>query len=585
MTEFWFDSNFFIAAREINKLQILKRLFSELRTKYQFKITRRVRNEIKFFDNIIRIYFQTENIQSSPEFRSFCFNVKSCLGSSKYNDEPADQSLAFGACNSSANKVFIVSNDEGFRKAKQIESNLMKSVKIVEPMEFIEQIIPDIPDDSFCKELENLIVNYADHFIKYRLKDPKKPRPIESILQNLLLYSTTTVSAVTTTVLPDNYLNAINRYISSEILSKSDENLIKPVEKYFLPFAKIYSSDITQERDILTRSLYLRFPEIISELNEVGKKSTNGILKYYRGIQELVERKVLNLRIEETIHYYQDCLFEKAFLHFNPLLETKWSVNLSPSTIQDLKLLFGIFQLHFANFGLVEYLIQSSYWQKSNEIKNIFQMLINIKNQNISEDINKFNVEDITLLFNLGLYFCNAGNIFGLHIFDVLFNLDTNKLKNLEWYLDYLKRYILELRINERKISPQMEEKFLHFLNESDLADNTKVKFDRSLELNEMTPLENTNFLYKQIFYFMRALEQDAYYETYCWNDSIRSIVIVHIPYNLCNNLKNVKTLKVLGGNLQTKKISLSKKKNARIIIELDINCKLYLERFKLEII
>ena len=277
--------------------------------------------------------------------------------------------------------------------------------------------------------------------------------------------------------------------------------------------------------------------------------------------------------------------FEKAFLHFNPLLETKWSFNLSSSTIQDLKLLYGIFQLHFANFGLVEYLIQSSYWQKSTEIKNIFQMLINIKNQNISEDINEFNVEDLTLLFNLGLYFCNSGNIFGLHIFDVLFNLDTNKLKNLEWHLDYLKRYILELRINERKISPQMEEKFLHFLNESDLANNTKVKFDRSLELNEMTPLETTNFLYKQIFYFMRALQQDAYYETYCWNDSIRSIVIVHIPYNLCNNLKNVKTLKVLGGKLQTKKISISKKKNARIIIELGINCKLYLERFKLEII
>ena len=49
MTEFWFDSNFFIAAREARQIPLLKRLFAQLRTTHQFYMTKRIKSELFFF--------------------------------------------------------------------------------------------------------------------------------------------------------------------------------------------------------------------------------------------------------------------------------------------------------------------------------------------------------------------------------------------------------------------------------------------------------------------------------------------------------------------------------------------------------
>ena len=35
------------------------------------------------------------------------------------------------------------------------------------------------------------------------------------------------------------------------------------------------------------------------------------------------------------------------------------------------------------------------------------------------------------MLYNLGLFFCNTGNIFGLQLFDVLFELTSSKILNI----------------------------------------------------------------------------------------------------------------------------------------------------------
>ena len=133
MTEFWFDSNFFIVAREVKELPLLKRLFGDLRGIHQFKITRRIRDEIFFFNEIIRLFFKTITIENSPEFQNFCNSVRYCLKNSKANNEPADQSLAFAATHSN-NNTYIVTNDEGFTNAKKIEQALMRNVQIIEPM-------------------------------------------------------------------------------------------------------------------------------------------------------------------------------------------------------------------------------------------------------------------------------------------------------------------------------------------------------------------------------------------------------------------------------------------------------------------
>jgi len=133
MTEFWIDSNFFIAAREARQLPLLKRLFAQLRTNHQFHMTKMIRGELHFFNDIIGLYFKVVSIENSTEFRNFCSSVRYSLGNSKSNNEPADQSLAFAAAQSD-NDNYLVSNDEGFKGAKKIKQGFMSNVQIIEPI-------------------------------------------------------------------------------------------------------------------------------------------------------------------------------------------------------------------------------------------------------------------------------------------------------------------------------------------------------------------------------------------------------------------------------------------------------------------
>jgi len=323
----------------------------------------------------------------------------------------------------------------------------------------------------------------------------------------------------------------------------------------------------------------------LSDLRGEIDDSQKEIYKYHKGIEELIERELFRVRIEETIHYFQDCLFEDAFLHFSPLLETNWCFPLKVQTLQNLKLLYGIFQLSFGNFSYVNHLMDVGFWKETSEVKQTFNLLLDIKNGKVSDNINEYFKDDLSLLYNLGLFFSNMGNIFGLQIFDVLFKLTTENLKSLEWSNDFLKRYVLELRINQREFSEEMETKFLNFLQKKDLENNTSVKFDRNSEVPELTDIEDTSFFFKQPFYLMRVEEQEENNKTYCWSDGIRSIVSLIIPKQTCSNLKNVRSIQILSGHIKTKRPSPKEKKNARIFIELNENCTLNLELFKLNIL
>lgn len=581
MTEFWIDSNFFIAAKETNQIPLLKRLFAQLRNTHQFFITKRIRNEVFFFNDAIRLYFKTITVDNTSEFRNFCFSVRYCLGNSKGKDEPADQSLAFAAAQSD-NENYVVTNDEGFQKAKEIKKGFMSNVQVIEPMEFLELVIPELSDANLISELEKLIIDFADHFIKHRLRDQ---RPIERILENLLLYSTTKDPLTSIKTLPDELRILLQRFISNEILTPQEENKIKLVEKYLMPFVAVYSSDDVHEKSLLIKTLYIQIPRLLSEFKDDATTSQEEIFKYHKGIEELIERELFRLRISETVYNLEECLFDEAYIHFIPLLETNWSFTPKPRALHDLKLLYGIFQLYFDNSKLIVQLIENGFWDQQSEIKQIFELFLQIKEGNISEMINEIGEEDLTIVYNLGLFFCNTGNNFGVKIFDALFQIPYEVLEDFPWHLDYLKRYSLELKINQKKITEPMKLKFLKYLDKKDLEDNTRKKLDRNSELSEPTPLEEAPFFYKQDFFLIRSIEDDDKCEAYCWNDSIRSIIIISIPKNLCSNFKNVRIIKLISGMIKTKRISMQNKKNARIIIELEENFVISLERFKLNII
>ena len=581
MTDFWIDSNFFIAARQARQLPLLKRLFAQLRTTHQFNMTKMIKSEVFFFQEPIDIYFKVSSTDNSADFRNFCASVRFCLKNSKRNNEPSDQSLAYGAAQSD-NDNYLVTNDEGFKKAKENQQRFMNNVRVIEPMEFLELVIPDITDSNLIRDLEKLIIHFADHFIKHRLRDQ---RPIESILENLLLYSTNKDSLTPIQTLPDDLRLLLQRFIANEILPPHEDRRIVLIKRYLLPFVSVYSSNDAQERNLLTKSLYIQMPELLSDLRGKIDVSQKEIFKYRKGIEELIERELFRVRIEETIHYFQDCLFEDSFLHFSPLLETNWCFPLKIQTLQNLKLLYGIFQLSFGNFDYINHLMDVGFWKETSEVKQTFNLLIAIKNGEIPNNINEYLVEDLSLLYNLGLFFCNTGNIFGLQLFDTLFELSTESLEKLDWHKDFLKRYILELRINQREFSGEGKIKLLNFLQKKDLENNTLVKFDRNSEVTELTAIEDTNFLFKQPFYLMRAEEQDKYNKTYCWSDGIRSIVSLIIPQQICLNFKNVKSIQILSGDIKTKRPSPKEKKKARIFIELDENCTLNFERFKLNIL
>ena len=103
--------------------------------------------------------------------------------------------------------------------------------------------------------------------------------------------------------------------------------------------------------------------------------------------------------------------------------------------------------------------------------------------------------------------------------------------------------------------------------------------------LEEFTPLDNTKFIFRQRYYLIQFEKVNGFYEAYCWNDNIKSIVILKIPNKCAEHLENVRYLKIKEGNIMTKNVPLGKKIKGRIMIFLDDNCILEYNRFKMEIV
>lgn len=583
MTEFWFDSNFFIVANETRKVPILRKLFIQLRTKHSFNITNRIRNEVFFFNELLRLVFKVTNIELSQEFSSFCTKVKFCLKNSKNLDEPADQSLAYAA-GLSDNQCYIVTNDEGFKRAKKNLSRFMEKVEIIEPMEFIQRIISEINDRKFQNELEDLILIYANHFIKHRLKDPTNPRPIEDILQNLLYYTTISATKVVISTLPEDLYSVLRKVMANQVLNPQEEQKIELVKKYFLPFALLNASESEDERNLRTNLLYVEIPELLVDLKQLNEENSEEIFKFSLGMEELIERELVRIRIEETIHYLQDCNFDEAYLHFIPLIESNWCFSLDTRTKEDLKLLYGIFQLHFGKFNYLSELLKTNLWGEYSGIKQIFELLLDIKDGSDSMKIESSLDEEITMIYNLGLFFSNSGNSFGLQLFNALIELSNERIKTFNWYQEFLKRYILELKVSRQEINPLLREKLLYFIPKKELEDNTSMNFDRQFELKNFTSINLTPILYKQPFFYIRSVDFNEFWKVYCWNDSIRSIIILLIPKILRSNFKNIRTISIIEGKIRTKKPILKEKKNARIIIEIDDSSILDFKIFQLKI-
>ena len=78
--------------------------------------------------------------------------------------------------------------------------------------------------------------------------------------------------------------------------------------------------------------------------------------------------------------------------------------------------------------------------------------------------------------------------------------------------------------------------------------------------------------------------EDDKIYEVLCWNEIIKSFVMLQIPRKLKHNLKNAISLIIKYGNIKTKNVPVRKKKIARIVIMLDETCKLDFEQFHMDI-
>lgn len=599
MTEYWLDANFFIPAEKfhhyLTTFNDVIAFIGRKKKEYSLKITKRVSNEVKRFSNLIHIYFKTVTIENSQEFRDYCKETRFAIGYSKEKKEPADNSLAFAAL-TSENDAFIVTNDEGFLKIKRKKPNLLKNVEIIEPTDFLKKIMLEVEDDDFKERIRFLIIHYSEHFITFRLKNQ---RSITRILESLLVVGTiTTLVPISTKIgtpqkgLPKRDMNALERFISNQTLTDQEKNRLKPIASVFEPFADYYKSvgiNPQNAHNNLTGFLYLKFPELLLNLRQLAlmekKDGEKEILNYTYTLERFMLKKMFSIRIKETIQYYNECDFKKAFLHFKPLLESDWqSLKLSSEKKSVLKFLYGIFLLNVEDLEFLEYLITNDFWEEFKNIDQIFKILFNIV-KGIDSEIQNLTDSRIQLFYNLGLYYANSGSPFGFNIFNAIFQLDRRGLENLEWYKDFLKRYLLEIRINQKEISEAMKIKFLKFFPTS-LDDNTNSTFDRNYELKEFTPIDDTPTFYRQVLYFITMKELDHFIEAYCWNDMIRSIVLLQIPRKLCPRLKNVKTLQIKSGNIKTKKILPmdKKKKKARIIIELDENFHLDLERFQMKI-
>lgn len=616
MSKFWFDTNFFLPANsDEESLTTLKVLLSKIRTKYPLYTTVRIKRELnssKFRDQI-RALFNIERVEDSDEFTTFCRENKCYLGYSKKLNEPADLSLVYAA-SKSREKSYIITNDEGFLSVKKKRRNLMRNVDILEPTDFLKDVLINSEfDDGFNKKIEELIISYAEHFIMYRLGAESGKRPIERILKSILSFSqnitsysseTTIASNSAETILPEKYKTPLTKYIRNEHMSNAEQNLLTPALKFFKPIASYYKSYSISENGLIknisgvngdldvkyfTNLLYLQIPELLEELSTSEQSDNNTILKYTPALQRILLKELLSIRIQQTVSFLKDCYFDEAFYHFRPIMESHWNIPISKERKGILKLLFGIFLLNLQDFHLFEYLLEEEFWDEYPRLTALFETLFSTVRQestlegiDISETLSK---GDFNLIYHLGLYFANTGNILGLKIFGLFFQLDAEKLAEFEWHTELLERYLLELRINQEEITDQMKEKFLTFLDAQKLQDNTHTKLDSKNELEKFTPIDKAPYLYQQQFFLINHQRVDDGIEAYCWNDIIRSIMIIKFPPNLNVHLENVRTINIKEGKIKTNKIPLIDRnhKHARIVIEIHKNAKLEFKKFNID--
>ncbi len=599
MADFWFDANFFIPAQgDKNFLTTLKELVRAAnlkKDKYILKTTKHITKEIQGFLDIIHLYFITIIVDDTPEFRNFQKQTIYAIGRSKALGEPADCSLAYQA-SLSTTRCFVVSNDDGFQDIKKDLPLLIKNVEVIEPTEFFKMVMLEIEDESLKKKIQALIIHYADYFIRYRLEHKwKYPRPISRILESLLVFSTAPPEILAELEeepekeqkipLSDKDRTLLDKLLANQSLNSIELLRLKPVQEIFKPFADYYNSLNKNTHKMLTKALYLKFPEILLKLRQAEPETNEDILNSSSALKKIAILKMFEIRIKETISYFKECDFNEAFFHFRTLLESDWNINLSAEKKSILKFLYGIFLLNVQDFEFFSYIFEVGYWKEFTSLNQIFSFLIGLRTEKTAMDVNTLPIQDLQLIYNLGLYFCNTNNPLGLRIFKALFELNADTLKSLEWHLDFLKCHLLELRIRQEQISDTAEQKFLGFLSPDSFKDHTRAPFDSSSEVKEFTPVESTKLLFSQPFYFAQeSAPLNGYRELYCWNDYIRSIVILLVPEKLWVPYANLKTIAIKSGNIKTKGVPREKKQKARIIIVLDEDCKLDFQRFTLDV-
>ena len=486
----------------------------------------------------------------------------------------------------------------------------MKQIEIIEPTKFLKDILYQIQEQKFEENLKYLIVRYAEHYIE-NLMD--SDRSIERVVESLLyLGSKPTVTTKETThssgesrektqieerkSFTVEHQEVLEDYINGNSLSRKKLKYIQPITKILIPFRNYFERSKEKNKDYQTRLLYIQFPDLLNalraETKEIlekpqseRKEEKNFILIHHsREIETFLIEKLFRIRIEETLRFLKDCYFEDAFFHFRALIESDWNFEMSLEMKSILKLLYGIFLLNIKDFGFFSYLVGQNFWTGIPSLKHLFENFLSIKDKNQLKAPKDLEEKDLKLIYNLGCYYCNTQNDFGLQVFDALFQVEQELLDNLSWCEDFLKRYILELHIHNEPITDEMEKTFLAFLNPRALEENTNKPFDRTNSLKKFTPIKDTAYFFRQEFYLIKFEETPQEYKTYCWNDIIKSIVLIQIPLSLGEHLENVRAFKITKGKIKTKNVSFAERGKARIKIILDEQCELDYERFKVEI-
>ena len=589
MTDYWFDANFFIPSQsspdyESTFKQIIS-IIGTQRSKYTLRITNLISKEIHGFESLIHALFKVTHVPKDQDFQDFCKKMNRFISPSKRLEEQADASLIKAALQLEK-KCIIVSSDEGFMRVKHHHRELMKNIKVIEPTAFLKHVLLYTEDENFRKKIKQLILHYAEYFIKYLMG---YNRPIERILESLLILDIQ--APITQELLPElqdyNTLTEedekiIKNFLEDKTLTSSEQKRILPIKEIFAPLKQFYMSLGEENHKIITRTLYVSLSDLLYDVRQLSEREGE-ISQYKFALEYFLKAEVFNIHIQETIHFFKDCNLDEAFYHFRSLIESDWSLMLSEEMIGVLKFLYGVFLLNVRDFEFFNYLFKGSFWKSYSHINLIFHILSEIKEGKLA-DLSNLTDSDLFFIYNIGQYYCNTRNELGHLIFNVIFSLEEQKLKNLAWHEEFLYRYVRDLRVNQIDISDKIQNKILNFLPEKSLENNTNIKFDTTLSIQDFLPIENANALYQQPFYMVHMEESENIYEVLCWNEPIKSFVLLEIPRELNINLKNANSLKIKSGNIKTKNVPIRKKKVARIVILLDKACKLDFEQFHIEI-